>query len=56
MRQRPFVREHLAKIAAIDQAVACRTADEMLSLVRRRIAKRLADVLTAWDLSPTPAP
>jgi DNA-directed RNA polymerase subunit F len=49
VRQRRFVIEHLRKIVAIDSTAARRTADEVLGLVPRRIAKRLADVLTARD-------
>ena len=42
MRQRPFVLEDLAEIAAVDPAAAGRTSEEMLGLVLRRIADTLA--------------
>jgi hypothetical protein len=38
MRQRPFVLEHLAEIAAIDPATTGRTADEMLCVALGRVA------------------
>jgi hypothetical protein len=42
VRQRPFVLEHLAEIAAIDPAAAGGAPDEMLGLARWRIADTLA--------------
>jgi hypothetical protein len=39
VRQRPFVLDHLAEIAAIDPAIAGRAADEMVGLVCRRVAE-----------------
>jgi hypothetical protein len=38
VRQRPFVFEHLAKVAHIDPAVAARTANEMLGFSPGRLA------------------
>jgi len=40
--QRPFVLEHLSKIAAVDPAAAGRAPEEMLGLARWRIADALA--------------
>jgi hypothetical protein len=47
MWQRPFVLEHLSKIATVDPPAAGRTADEMLGLVRDRLADALAPVSSA---------
>jgi len=44
------VLEDLAEIAAINPAAAGRTADEMLSFVLRRVAKRPTEVFSAWDV------
>ena len=48
--QGAFVLEDLAEIAAINPAAAGRTADEMLSFVLRRVAKRPTEVFSAWDV------
>jgi hypothetical protein len=40
VRQRPFVLEHLAEIAAIDPAIAGRAPDEVLGLALRGIAQK----------------
>ncbi len=50
VRQRPFVLEHLAEIAAIDPAIAGRAADEMVGLVCRRVAETLSDVFAAREI------
>jgi hypothetical protein len=44
MRQRPFVLEHLSKIAAIDPPTAGRTEGEMLGLVRGRLPEADAHI------------
>jgi len=49
MGQRPFVLEHLSKIAAINPAAAGRTADEMLGLALGRIAETLPQILAPRD-------
>jgi hypothetical protein len=46
-RQRPFVLEHLSKIAAIDPSVAGKSPDEVLGLVRDWLADALAIVSPA---------
>jgi hypothetical protein len=51
VRQRPFVLEHLTKVAHIDPPVALRAADEMLGFILRRITDPFADVLTARDVT-----
>jgi hypothetical protein len=43
VRQRPFVLEHLAKIAAIDPAIAGRASDEVHSARQIYLGKRLGD-------------
>ena len=47
MGQRPFVLEHARQVSAIDPPAAGRTADEMLGLVRGRLADALAPVSSA---------
>jgi hypothetical protein len=49
MGQRPFVLEHLSKIAAINPAAAGRTADEMLGLALGRIAETLPQIFAPRD-------
>jgi hypothetical protein len=44
MRQRPFVLEHLSKIAAINPPAAGRAPNEMLGLIRGRLSDALAIV------------
>ena len=50
VRQRPFVLDHLAEIAAIDPAIAGRAAEEMVGLVCRRVAETLSDVFAAREI------
>ena len=47
VRQRPFVPEHLAEIAAVHPAATGGAADEMLGLVRDGMADQLAPVSPA---------
>jgi hypothetical protein len=49
VRQRPFVLEDLAEIAAVDPAVAGWAADEVLGLVLWRIADANAQIFAARD-------
>jgi hypothetical protein len=49
VRQRPFLLEHLAEIAAIDSAIAGRAPNEVLGFILRRIAEALPDVVAAGD-------
>jgi hypothetical protein len=45
--QRPFMLEHLAKITAVNPAIAGRTADEMPGLTNRRLAELLPQISAA---------
>jgi hypothetical protein len=49
MWQGTFVLEHLAKITAIDPAIAGRAQDQVFGLVLRRIAEEFTDVFAARD-------
>jgi hypothetical protein len=49
MGKRPFVLEHLAKIAAIDPAAAARAPDEVLGLALGRIAETPLQISAARD-------
>jgi hypothetical protein len=56
MWQRPFVLEHLSKIATINPPATGRTADKMLGLIRGRLSNALANVFPAREVHAFIAP
>jgi len=56
MRQRPFVLEDLAEIAAVDPAAAARAPDVMIGFVLRLLTDWPAAIGASGDFRHVPSP